>query len=191
MSGIKYDGDKPDMSLLPPAALLDEALCWTKGKRKYDAFNWHKGLKYRRVLAAVARHWTLLNAGIDIDEETKCHHASAIRCGMGMLVTFHLEGRKELDDRLQLSDEVKAKLQSMSQGESIWEVLADVQPLADAQSLRNQVFEAIADEQAKQREADLNELANVMSDETAKQPAELEALSALFMDAAKQGYKIP
>jgi len=123
--GIKYDSQKPDISLIPTVALLDEAALWTKGKLKYSAYNWHKGLTFSRVLSAIGRHWALLNAGIDLDEETKCLHTSAIRCGAGMLSQFIVEGRTELDDRLKLDEATKAKVQALSQGEMVWDLLND------------------------------------------------------------------
>lgn len=122
-AGIKFDGVKPDMSLIPAAAALEEAAVWTFGKAKYDSFNWHKGLEYNRLLSAMERHLNLLKAGIDIDLETQRHHAAAIRCGAAMIIQFHLEQRTELDNRLKLSEETKNKIEKMSKGELVWQLL--------------------------------------------------------------------
>jgi hypothetical protein len=124
--GAKFDSNKPDFSLIPPAALFEEAILWTDGQAKYAAFNWHKGIKYRRILSAIGRHYALMVGGIDMDYETKRHHAAAIRCGCAMLLQFKLEGRDaELDDRIKLTDEAKKRLNQMAQGESIFDILKE------------------------------------------------------------------
>jgi hypothetical protein len=128
--GVKFDQEKPDFSLIPVAALLEEAHLWTDGKVKYSAFNWHKGLLYRRVLAAIERHLYLLKAGIDFDAETKRHHAAAIRCGCAMLIQFTLEGRTDLDDRMPLTPPVKANIESMMSGESMFDILKEISEAA-------------------------------------------------------------
>lgn len=125
MGGLKYDGSKPDMSLIPSAAALEEAGVWTFGKAKYEAFNWHKGISFNRILAAIERHTTLLKAGIDMDYETKRHHAASIRCGCAMLIQFSLEARIDLDDRIKLSDDTKLKIERMAQGEMIGDILSE------------------------------------------------------------------
>ncbi|MEZ0208726.1 MAG: dATP/dGTP diphosphohydrolase domain-containing protein [Candidatus Paceibacterota bacterium] len=124
--GLKFDGTKPDMSLIPAAALLEEAGVWTFGKQKYAAFNWHKGITFNRILAAIDRHSALLKAGIDMDYETRRHHAASIRCGCAMLIQFTLEERTDLDDRMELSDEVKFKIESLAKGELITDIIADL-----------------------------------------------------------------
>lgn len=126
MSGIKHDKGKPDTSLIPSAAILEEAYLWGDGKIKYTAFNWHKGLMYMRILSAMGRHYELLKSGIDFDYETRRHHGAAIRCGAAMLITFTLEGRTELDDRIQLTEEQKKNIELMAQGESIFDILKDL-----------------------------------------------------------------
>lgn len=125
MSGKKFDQQKFDVSLTPSAAELEEAYVWTYGKQKYDAFNWHNGIKFSRIISAMERHLKLLKAGIDYDYETKAHHAAAIRASCAMLIQFTLEGRTELDDRIKLSDETKQKLNKMAQGETIYTILSE------------------------------------------------------------------
>lgn len=122
-TGLKYDGQKPDMSLIPAAAALEEAAVWTFGKTKYTAFNWHNGISYNRILGAIERHTQLLKAGLDTDYETKRHHAAAIRCGCAMLIQFSLEKRTNLDDRMVLTNEVRELVESMAKGEFVWDLL--------------------------------------------------------------------
>ncbi len=121
--GKKADNNKPDMSLIPAAAAIEEAHVWTFGKRKYDAYNWHKGIVFSRILAAIERHLTLLKAGQDFDYENGYHNAAAIRCGCAMLIQFTMENRTELDDRMQLSPRAVASITNAIQGTSIQDCL--------------------------------------------------------------------
>lgn len=124
--GVKHDTKKPDMSLIPSMAELEEAGVWTFGKQKYSAFNWHKGINFSRILGAIQRHAALLKAGIDFDHETNRHHAAAIRCGCAMLIQFTAEGRTELDDRIKLNESTKSLVIEMSNGESIFDILKEL-----------------------------------------------------------------
>jgi hypothetical protein len=128
MAGIKLDQKKPDMSLIPSAAEVEEARVWTAGKVKYSAYNWYSGINYSRILAAMQRHLTLLKAGIDMDDETKAHHAACIRCGSAMLITFTLEGRFSLDDRIQMTDDAKERLKRSIAGETMIDILESCKP---------------------------------------------------------------
>lgn len=124
-TGLKYDTGKPDMSLIPTAAALEEAAVWSYGKAKYSQFQWHKGITYGKILAAMERHLVLLKAGADYDYENKLHNAAAIRCGAAMLIQFTLEDRFELDDRIKLSSETIKKIEKMAQGVSISSLLTE------------------------------------------------------------------
>jgi hypothetical protein len=125
--GLKYDNGKPDLVLIPPAALIEEGFVWTDGKSKYAAYNWHKGIAYNRILSAIARHYELLKSGIDFDYENRRHHAAAIRAGCAMLIQFTLENRTDLDDRMPIDEETKKKIEKMVQGESIFHILKEYQ----------------------------------------------------------------
>lgn len=97
--GLKYDGDKPVMALMPPKAMEEEGKVWTFGAKKYAYWNWTKGIQYVRILSAILRHTMALMAGQDLDPESGLHHAAHIRCCAGMLIEFHYANRNDLDDR--------------------------------------------------------------------------------------------
>lgn len=99
MSGIKHDQEKPQVALIPPEALLEEAAVWTFGAQKYSKWNWCSGLAYTRILSAMLRHTIALMSGEDIDKESGLHHGAHIRCCAGMLIAFSKRGRVDLDDR--------------------------------------------------------------------------------------------
>ncbi len=98
-AGVKYDQEKPIMALLPAEALEEEAWVWTFGAKKYGYWNWKKGLVYTRIISAILRHTMAIMKGEDIDPESGRLHAAHIRCCAGMLISFQLAGRKDLDDR--------------------------------------------------------------------------------------------
>ena len=114
MTGKKFDGEKPMVALVPPKALEEEARVWTFGAKKYDKWNWHKGITYVRILSAIGRHYLALLRGEDIDPESGCHHAACIRANCGMLIQFHFEGRSELDDRMLAEEQKGIELEEMN-----------------------------------------------------------------------------
>jgi hypothetical protein len=69
------------------------------GARKYAPDNWRRGIAYRRVLAAIYRHWSAIMRGEDRDPETGLLHAAHIMCEAAFLTEYQLDGRAELDDR--------------------------------------------------------------------------------------------
>jgi len=85
--GIKYDGEKPHMSLIPPRAAIEVAKVLTVGASKYSPDNWRHVVPIRdRYLDATFRH--IFDCMIQYkaseyphDEETGLHHlAHAICC---------------------------------------------------------------------------------------------------------------
>ena len=61
--GIKHDGGKVRMDLLPMEALIEEAKVLTFGANKYDAHNWRSGIAYSRLMAAAYRHMAAFMQG--------------------------------------------------------------------------------------------------------------------------------
>ena len=77
LEGRKFDGDKPDFSLMPPHAIEMVADVLTVGAKKYDRHNWKKLKDGKdRYFAASQRHlWALLRDEKH-DPETGIHHAA-------------------------------------------------------------------------------------------------------------------
>ena len=89
MTGIKYDSEKPDYSLIPPNALEDVAKVLTHGAQKYDRNNWqHLENLDNRYFAAAQRHLWALRRGETSDPETGIHHAAHAICCMMFMVEF-------------------------------------------------------------------------------------------------------
>jgi hypothetical protein len=91
-NGVKYDGEKPRMYLLPPKAIVEVAKVLTFGAQKYDEDNWRKleNLQ-KRYSGAALRHMFAEMDGEQLDPETECYHdAHAICC-----LLFKLEAKLE------------------------------------------------------------------------------------------------
>jgi len=82
---VKFDSQKPRMSLLP--SLAEEAIAWgmTYGAIKYEAFNWMKGFSWTRLYDSCRRHLNAWNRGEDIDEESGLPHLALAGCCVMML----------------------------------------------------------------------------------------------------------
>jgi len=98
--GLKADGGKPRMDLLPSLPLESIAQVLTFGAEKYDAHNWRKGIEFSRVYGALQRHLAAFNEGEDIDPESGLHHLAHAGCNILFLLEFAQRERyKALDDR--------------------------------------------------------------------------------------------
>lgn len=97
-SGVKYDQEKPDMSLLSAIALEEIAKVMTCGKKKYGSHNWRGGFIWSRPLAAAMRHLVAFIGGEDKDPETGLSHLAHCACCLFFLLEFE-KTKPELDDR--------------------------------------------------------------------------------------------
>ncbi len=96
--GLKYDGEKPDMSLLSTPWLFAVGRVLTFGKRKYAAHNWRNGIAISRLIAAALRHILAFMGGEDKDPETGESHLAHASCCL-MFAYETLELRSQFDDR--------------------------------------------------------------------------------------------
>jgi len=79
--GIKYDGDKPDYSLIPPHALEETVKALTYGASKYSRDNWRQLEDGKnRYFAAAQRHLWALKKGETHDPESGLPHAAHAAC---------------------------------------------------------------------------------------------------------------
>lgn len=96
MSGIKFDNNKVDLSLLPKVALEEMAKAMMHGAKKYGRNNYTKGMEATRIIAAALRHITAYNDGQDTDEESGVSHLGhAMAC---CLMLLHQEQLGTLKD---------------------------------------------------------------------------------------------
>lgn len=96
--GKKLDAGKTPCELLPPIALLEVAKVLGFGAKKYDGWNWAKGLSYSRILGAILRHVFAYSCGEDKDPESGLSHMAHAACEC--LFILHYEKFKpQFDDR--------------------------------------------------------------------------------------------
>ena len=96
--GVKFDLGKPRMDLLDPYAIEQLAKVLTFGANRYGDYNWQKGIKYSRILAAIGRHWFKYMSGESIDPESGLSHIAHIMCNCLFLLHFE-KYQPTLDDR--------------------------------------------------------------------------------------------
>lgn len=97
-SGARFNGGKPDFSLIPLSTLEDEARVWGYGKQKYAAWNWAKGMAWSVPLACALRHLAAWQRGEDTDPESGLPHLAHVACNIRML-TLYSKTYPEGDDR--------------------------------------------------------------------------------------------
>lgn len=101
--GEKFDTAKPDMSLLDPYAMEQVSAVMTFGAAKYAAFNWTRGIRYRRLIAAALRHVFAFMRGEDNDPESGLSHIAHAVCCLMMLLGM-MARHPEMDDREHVSE---------------------------------------------------------------------------------------
>lgn len=98
-TGVKFDGEKPPLALLPTRALEAVGRVLAFGAKKYQAHNWRGGIQYSRLAGAMLRHVFAFLRGEDKDPETGESHLAHAACCVLFALEFVEEGRTELDDR--------------------------------------------------------------------------------------------
>ena len=97
-TGIKYDGDKPDLTLINYSFLTACSRAMQYGEKKYGRDNYKGGLKHSRVLSALMRHIFAYNDGHECDTESNLSHLDHIAACVNMLC-YMVQHFPELDDR--------------------------------------------------------------------------------------------
>jgi hypothetical protein len=101
-SGARFNGGKPDFSLIPLSTMEDEARVWMYGKNKYAAWNWAwnwaKGMPWSVPLACLMRHMAAWQRGEEVDQESGLPHLAHAMCNLRML-TLYSKTYPEGDDR--------------------------------------------------------------------------------------------
>jgi len=92
MDGLKYDGEKPKMHLLPPKAINEVAKVLTFGARKYDEENWRKleDLQSRYSSGALRHIFAHLDSE-DLDPESGLSHLAHAICCLLFKLEIELE----------------------------------------------------------------------------------------------------
>lgn len=98
MPGLKFDDDKPDMSLLSRPFLEAVAHAKMIGEKKYGRYNYLEGMEASRYVAAAMRHLVAWMDGEDFDPKDGHCHLGAVGANMDMLLHC-LENGTLIDNR--------------------------------------------------------------------------------------------
>ena len=86
--GIKFDGDKIRLDLIPPELLIETGKILTFGSKKYGDRNWEKGMEWSRCFGALQRHLWAWWAGENKDLESKESHLAHASCCLAFLISY-------------------------------------------------------------------------------------------------------
>lgn len=101
--GTKHDQGKPPIHMIPEVAIIGMAEGFAYGAKKYDRFNYRKGLDYTRLTDSLMRHTLAFLMGEDTDPESGLHHTKLMLANAAML-EFMRVNRPEHDDRYRGED---------------------------------------------------------------------------------------
>lgn len=96
----RHNTGKLRWDLLPLPALQEIVRVFTYGANEYDEWNWYRGMKYSISYASGTRHRTEWWKGENIDKESGIHHLAHSAVNDLFNLTFELEKRKNIDDRI-------------------------------------------------------------------------------------------
>lgn len=90
---------KPDLALIPPVALIHQALVHKNGSDKYGSYNWrdHK-VQMMIYLSAILRHTIAIIDGEDYADDSGLLHLAHIAAGCNILIDAK-EGGNLIDNR--------------------------------------------------------------------------------------------
>lgn len=109
--GVKFDAGKVRVDLVPAEFIYAVAAVLTYGAIKYDDWNWAKGMRKGRIMAAAARHWIAYMVGEELDEESGLPHLWHMGCCVAMLVSAELRGVAKEDRQFAVDAYLKAQAQ--------------------------------------------------------------------------------
>lgn len=93
----KFDGDKPQMDLVPLSSVHAVAQVMTFGAKKYSANGWKDVPDARnRYTAAMLRHMTAVQDGEEIDPDSGLPHLDHIACNALFLSWFRRNPQRGL-----------------------------------------------------------------------------------------------
>lgn len=90
---------KPDLSLVPPASIIHEALAMENGAKKYGSYNWRsKKVRAMVYIGAALRHLLAYMDGEDRASDSGVHHLAHAKACMGIALDA-IETGNLIDDR--------------------------------------------------------------------------------------------
>lgn len=104
---MKYDSGKPQLSLIPPAALVEIAKIMGFGAQKYGPNNWREdggNTEWSRTYSSIQRHLNSFWDGEDTDPESGMNHLAHAATQIIILMIHQMDGHHHMDDRYKPKD---------------------------------------------------------------------------------------
>lgn len=98
LGGVKHDGGKERIDLVPYELIFGCARGLAFGAEKYGDYNWASGLKWSRCFAALMRHLWAWWRGRENDDESGLSHLDHAACCLAFLMAYQ-ERKAGEDDR--------------------------------------------------------------------------------------------
>lgn len=95
---IRYDEGKPQFHLLPADGLRELGRVYTLGAKKYEAYNWEKGMAWSRCFNSLLRHLYAFWDGQQTDPESGLHHMAHVVWNAMAILVYSLRSIG-IDDR--------------------------------------------------------------------------------------------
>jgi hypothetical protein len=85
--GVKYDGEKTRVDLIPPEIIIELGKCLTYGANKYGENNWQELERFEdRYYGAAIRHLLAWRSGESHDKESELSHLSHALTNLAFLI---------------------------------------------------------------------------------------------------------
>lgn len=97
--GKHFDNNKAPVHLIPEEAIIWAAEAFGYGNDKYgEEYNYRRGIEYTKLTDSLLRHTLEFTKNIDLDKESKLHHAKHMAANVMMLI-YQIVNHPELDNR--------------------------------------------------------------------------------------------
>ena len=146
--GRRYNTGKAKWGLVPFFALIPMVKVLEFGSRKYDDWNWTKGLSWVSTYESMLRHTFDSMFGEDHDKESKILHIGHIMCNILFISYYFLTGKGQ-DDRFKLADKTT---------EAYWDCECDENYIHSKEVTQCNVCGAVREDQPESRVKEVVEM---------------------------------
>lgn len=94
---LRYNQGKLKWSLIHYKSLEPMIRVLEYGAKKYEPWNWQKGLNKKEILESMMRHLIALMDGQEVDPESQQLHAAHVMCNSMFWIYFHQKEENDLE----------------------------------------------------------------------------------------------
>jgi hypothetical protein len=137
---------KPNLTLVPPSAVIYLSTAFMDGAEKYGPYNWRKtGVSMMVYLRALNSHYQLFLDGEDYDPKTKVHHLAYVMANCAIILDGMTKQGVMVDDRPPPGAAAELTERFVEQGHLMPSPsLAPVSPRVSREVLLERVLAAVA-----------------------------------------------